>query len=82
MAITDKTPEQIVQERGLTQISGSEELEKIVQTVLEKNTDVVEEYKSGKTKVFAFLMGQVMKESRGKANPRLAKDILEKFLAN
>ncbi len=82
LAITDKTPEQIVQERGLTQISGSEELEKIVQTVLEKNTDVVEEYKSGKTKVFAFLMGQVMKESRGKANPRLAKDILEKFLAN
>jgi len=81
LAITDKTPEVIIRERGLTQISGTEELEKIVLEVLSKNTDAVEKYKSGSTKVFAFLMGQVMKESRGKANPNVARDILEKFLA-
>lgn len=80
LAITDKSPEEIVKDKGLTQISGTKELEKIVQEVVGKNPDAVEKYRSGTTKVFAFLMGQVMKESRGKANPNLAKDILEKFL--
>ncbi|MGI6707376.1 MAG: Asp-tRNA(Asn)/Glu-tRNA(Gln) amidotransferase subunit GatB [Clostridia bacterium] len=81
LATTDKTPEAIIEGKGLSQISGTEELEKIVQEAIDKNPAAVEEYKQGNAKVVTFLMGQVMKATRGKANPNIARSILEKTLA-
>ncbi len=77
---TGKHPKEIVEEKGLVQISDSSELEGIVQQVLDANPNQVEQFRSGKDQVKGYLMGQVMKASRGKANPKLASQILEKAL--
>lgn len=74
----NKDPEQIVKEEGLTQISDTGELEKIVLEVLENNTQSIEDYKQGKDKALAFLVGQVMKETKGKANPQIINEIILK----
>ncbi len=76
----DKDPEEIVKEKGLKQISGTDKLSEIAKTVLDNNPQAVEDYKNGKTKVIGFLVGQIMKESKGKANPGLAKSIIEEQL--
>jgi aspartyl-tRNA(Asn)/glutamyl-tRNA(Gln) amidotransferase subunit B len=81
MVETGKMPGAIVQEQGLVQVSDTGELEKAVQAVLDANSPMVEEFRSGKDKVFGFLMGQVMKSTRGKGNPQLLNDILRKKLA-
>ena len=81
MAETGKMPESIVHEQGLVQVSDSGELEKAVQAVLDANPQMVEDFRSGKDKVFGFLMGQVMKSTKGKGNPQLLNDILRKQLA-
>ena len=81
MAATGKMPEEIVQEQGLVQVSDSGELEKAVQAVLDANPQMVQDFRSGKDKVFGFLMGQVMKSTKGKGNPQLLNDILRKKLA-
>ena len=81
MAETGKMPEEIVQEQGLVQVSDTGELENAVQEVLNANSPMVEEFRSGKDKVFGFLMGQVMKATKGKGNPQLLNDILRKKLA-
>ncbi|ABR49515.1 glutamyl-tRNA(Gln) amidotransferase, B subunit [Alkaliphilus metalliredigens QYMF] len=77
---TDKSPEEIIQERGLSQISGTDELHKIITDILSKNPQAIEDYKSGKAQAFGFLMGQTMKASKGKANPQSTKKILEERL--
>jgi aspartyl-tRNA(Asn)/glutamyl-tRNA(Gln) amidotransferase subunit B len=69
-------PEQIVKEKNLVQISDTSEIEAIIQKIINANTGQVEEYRSGKEKVFGFFVGQVMKESNGKANPKLVNEIL------
>ncbi|MDY6861576.1 MAG: Asp-tRNA(Asn)/Glu-tRNA(Gln) amidotransferase subunit GatB [Thermodesulfobacteriota bacterium] len=79
---TGKPPVEIVKDRGLTQITDKEELEKIVIQVLDKNTDKVLEFKKGKEKLFGFFMGQIMKATSGKANPGIAKEILTEKLKN
>ncbi|MFX0561112.1 Asp-tRNA(Asn)/Glu-tRNA(Gln) amidotransferase subunit GatB [Tepidibacillus infernus] len=80
MLETGKAPETIVKEKGLIQISDEGEIAKIVEQVLANNTQSVEDYRNGKEKALGFLVGQVMKESRGKANPALVnKLILEKL---
>ncbi len=81
MAETGKMPESIVHEQGLVQVSDSGELEKAVQAVLDANPQMVEDFRSGKDKVFGFLLGQVMKSTKGKGNPQLLNDILRKQLA-
>ena len=81
MAETGKMPEAIVQEQGLVQVSDSGELEKAVQAVLDANPQMVEDFRSGKDKVFGFLMGQVMKSTKGKGNPQILNDLLRKKLA-
>ena len=81
MADGDKDPKKIVEEKGLKQESDPKELEKIVLKIIATNKDKVEEYKSGKVKLFGFFVGQVMKLSRGKANPKLVNDILKEKLA-
>ncbi|HCJ09882.1 MAG TPA: Asp-tRNA(Asn)/Glu-tRNA(Gln) amidotransferase GatCAB subunit B, partial [Clostridiales bacterium] len=75
---TGKTPRAIVDEKGLSQISDAAELEAVVAKVLEANPSVVEDFRQGKEKALGYLVGQVMKETRGKANPRLVNELLRK----
>jgi aspartyl-tRNA(Asn)/glutamyl-tRNA(Gln) amidotransferase subunit B len=77
---TGMDPEVIVKEKGLIQISDEAELEKIARKVIEENPKSVEDYKKGKEKALGFLVGQVMKETRGKANPQLVNKILKELL--
>ena len=71
----------IIDKRGLKQISDSGEIEKIVDQVLAANAKSVEEFRAGKEKAFNALVGQVMKASKGKANPAQVNDLLKKKLA-
>lgn len=77
---TGKKPLDIIKEKGLIQISDTGEIEKIVDKIISENPQSIEDYKNGKDRALGFLVGQVMKASRGKANPQLAnKMILEKL---
>ena len=67
----------IIKDKGLKQQSDPKELEKIIK-YFEKNSEKVLEYKSGKRKTIWFFVGEVMKASSGKANPKLVNDILKK----
>lgn len=80
LVATEKDPDTIVEEKGLSQISGSDELEKIIIDIVSKNPQAVEDFKNGKSKAIGFLIGQIMKATKGKANPNLTKEILEKKL--
>ena len=80
MSKGDKDPKKIVEEKGLKQQSDPKELEKIIDKVILDNPDNVQKYKSGKDKLFGFFVGQVMKVSSGKANPKIVNDILKKKL--
>lgn len=80
VAQTGKEPEAIVKEKGLEQIGSADELEKIILEVLSQNPKVVEEYKSGKDKLFGFFVGQVMKLSQGKGDPKMIQELLKKNL--
>ena len=73
----NKHPQQIVDKENLIQQSDPKELEKIISEVLSKNQDKVTQYKSGKTKLFGYFIGEVMKVSKGKANPQLVNEILK-----
>ena len=77
MQDNDKDPEQIVEKEGLIQQSDPKELEKIVLEIISKNHDKVAQYKSGKVKLFGYFVGEVMKVSKGKANPQLVNEILK-----
>ena len=76
MFLSGKKAGDIVAEKGLSQISSSEEIEKIVAEVIASNSQAVSDYKSGKQQALAFLIGQVMKATKGRANPGTAKEIL------
>ena len=76
----DKDPITIVEEKGLKQQSDPKELENLINKVIAENPKNVESYKSGKDKLFSFFVGQVMKNSNGKANPKLVNEILKKKL--
>ena len=76
----DNDPQKIIEEKGLKQQSDPKELEKLINQVINNNQDKVQEYKLGKEKLFGFFVGQVMKNSEGKANPQLVNDILKKKL--
>ena len=75
---TRNHPEAIVKEKGLGQISDTGAIDEIVVAVLQANPQSVADYKSGKTQAVGYLVGQVMKQSKGKANPQMARDTLEK----
>ena len=77
----NKDPITIVKERGLRQQSDPKELENIINKVITENPKNVDAYKSGKDKLFGFFVGQVMKNSNGKANPKLVNEILKKKLS-
>ena len=80
MIENNSDPQQIVKEKNLVQISDTTEIESIIKKIIEANKEQVEEYKSGKEKVFGFFVGQVMKDSKGKANPKIVTEILRKML--
>jgi aspartyl-tRNA(Asn)/glutamyl-tRNA(Gln) amidotransferase subunit B len=72
----DESPRKLAEENNLIQKNNSEELEAIIKSVIENNSKVVDEYKAGKEASLQFLIGQVMKESKGSANPGVAKQLL------
>ena len=65
----------------MQQISDDDEIEKIINAVIENNPTQVEGYKNGKDKLFGFFVGQVMKETQGKANPQVVNELLKKKLS-
>ena len=75
-----KSPDEIIEEKGLKQVTDSSEIKKVINQVLEQNQSQLEQYKSGKEKLFGFFVGQVMKASRGKANPEQVNKLLEERL--
>lgn len=82
MLETGKGPAQIVEEQGLVQISDESALVAVVQTVLANSPQSVADYKAGNEKVVGFVVGQVMKETKGKANPGLVNKIIVEQLKN
>ncbi len=80
MAETGRFPGEIVKEKGLEQVSDAGALENIVGEVLSENPDEVAAYKGGKSKLFSFFMGQVMKKTRGKADPKVVTQLLKNKL--
>lgn len=76
MIESGKLPQAIVEEKGLVQISDEGAIQAIVDKVVEANPQSVEDFRAGKDKAIGFLVGQVMKESRGKANPALVNQLL------
>jgi aspartyl-tRNA(Asn)/glutamyl-tRNA(Gln) amidotransferase subunit B len=74
------TPDEIIEKQGLRQISDSGALEKIIDEVIAQNPTQVADYRSGKDKLFAFFVGQVMKLSKGKANPEQVTELLKQKL--
>ena len=80
MVETGKDQGKIIKEKGLKQQSDPKEIEKLIIKVLQNNSEKVSEYKSGKEKLYGFFIGEIMKASSGKANPKLVNDILKKKL--
>ena len=70
----------IIETKGLIQIQDESVLEEIAKKVVESNPSQVTAYKGGKDKLFGFFVGQVMKETQGKANPQTVNDILKNIL--
>jgi aspartyl-tRNA(Asn)/glutamyl-tRNA(Gln) amidotransferase subunit B len=75
-----RSAEEIVKTEGLAQIGDESALLDIIRGVVAANADAVAQYRAGKMQTFGFLVGQVMKGSKGKANPKLASDLLKKEL--
>ena len=80
MWATSKNPDIIVSEKGLTQITNAAAIEKIIDDVIAANPSVVEEYRSGKEKLFGFFVGQAMKASKGQASPDVMNRLLKEKL--
>ena len=81
MAESGKAPAAVIEEQGLVQISDTGELEGVVDGILADHPDDVADYRGGKTKLLGFFMGQVMRATQGKANPKLVNELLRKKLA-
>ena len=78
---TGKGANDVVEEKGLKQITDTFAIEDMIKGVLSNNGDKVEQYKSGKDKLFGFFVGQVMKQSGGKVNPKIVNELLKKHLS-
>jgi aspartyl-tRNA(Asn)/glutamyl-tRNA(Gln) amidotransferase subunit B len=77
---TARHPDAIIQEKGLVQISDPSEIERVIDQVIAENAKTVEQYRAGKTGSFGFFVGQVMKQTGGRANPQAVNEILRKKL--
>ena len=82
MLSSGKSAKEIVENKGMTQISDQSELEGIVFEILEKHPDEIARFKAGDEKLIGFFVGQVMKQTRGKANPKIVNEILRKGLSD
>ncbi len=81
MIETGEEPDHIITNKGLEQVNDEGVIKEICQKIVDSNEKVVSEYKAGKENVLMFLVGQVMKESKGKAQPEMVKDVLQQLLA-
>ncbi|GMU87296.1 MAG: aspartyl/glutamyl-tRNA(Asn/Gln) amidotransferase subunit B [Ignavibacteriales bacterium] len=82
MVETGKEPLAIIKEKNLIQVSDPDEIKKIIRAVMDASPSQAEEYRSGKDKVFGYFVGQVMKQSKGKANPAMVNELLKEMLIN
>ena len=78
---TDLEASDFIKKKGVKQVSDKSEIEALIKSVLQKNVEMVNDYKKGKDKLFGFFVGQVMKESKGKANPQLVNQVLKELLS-
>jgi aspartyl-tRNA(Asn)/glutamyl-tRNA(Gln) amidotransferase subunit B len=81
MVLNGKGANEIISEKGIKQISDLGEIEKLIKDVIEKNPDQVARYKAGEDKLIGFFVGQVMKATRGKANPKIVNETLKRILS-
>ncbi|KDR95687.1 aspartyl/glutamyl-tRNA(Asn/Gln) amidotransferase subunit B [Peptoclostridium litorale DSM 5388] len=77
---TGKKAEEIIKEKGLVQVQDEGEIKKIVEEIVNANPQSIEDYKNGKDRAFGFLVGQVMKASKGKANPQIVNKLLKEII--
>jgi aspartyl-tRNA(Asn)/glutamyl-tRNA(Gln) amidotransferase subunit B len=80
MFLTGLNPQQIIQEKGLSQISDEAIIKKTVEEVIAENPAALQDYKKGKANALQFLIGQAMKKLKGQANPEILKKLFEKHL--
>lgn len=78
----EKSPKCIIEEKGLIQNNNEEYILKIVEDILKNNTENIKAYKSGKTKILGYFVGEVMKFTKGRANPQIVNEIILKRLEN
>ena len=76
----EEEPEKIMKDEGMEQISDDGAIKSIIEEVLNENPSQIEQYRAGKTNMFDYFVGQVMKKTRGQANPSLVRDILSELL--
>jgi len=74
------SPAEIVEQKGLKQMSDTGELDEMIKKIVERNPDSVEKYRAGRSNLFGFFVGQVMKQTGGQANPRIVSDLVKKYL--
>ena len=80
MCSSGSSPDQIIESKGLKQITDDDSIEKVIDEVIANNSQQVEDFQSGKDKLFGFFVGQVMKKTQGKANPQIVNKILKEKL--
>jgi aspartyl-tRNA(Asn)/glutamyl-tRNA(Gln) amidotransferase subunit B len=80
MVLSGKAPEAIVREKGLVQVTDADAITEAVKQVLAEHPKEVSDYKAGKSKLFGFFVGQVMRATRGKANPKMVNEILREMV--
>ena len=73
---SDKTISDIIKEQGIENITNDDEIRNIIVEIINNNPESVADFKNGHDRAIKYLMGQVMKETKGKANPRLANEIM------
>ena len=79
---TGADPSHIIREKGLSQITDTSEIEKIIKEVISKNPKAIEDFKKGKENAFQFLIGQIMVQTKGKASPQIVNKLLRQLLTN
>ncbi len=80
ISASGRSAAEIVETEGLAQVGDAQALKAAVEKVLAAHPDEVAKYRSGKTQIIGWLMGQVMRETRGKANPQLVRELLQQRL--
>ena len=73
---SDKSISDIIKEQGIENITNDDEIRNVIVEIIKNNPESVEDFKNGHDRAIKYLMGQVMKETKGKANPRMANEIL------